>query len=210
MYTSVILIICSASLGRFAMTQEYVLSLARLIFGIQEYREAFQPKSERDPTWFWRFWGRIGIAFIAIVFFVYQQLGYDTHISSDFVAYTVLLLGIVQAAAPLFYLVILRFPFWFFVTESYKRDLERRKWPDPWKSILVVTSEAVLIVLSVLGFVSHPPYLVLLVFFWSIPVTLFYIILPLFVLWGSGHTVFLSLARFDDQLERPEGRQRQH
>jgi hypothetical protein len=146
------------------------------------------------------------------VFFLYQQFGHDVHtalISSDFVAYAVLLIGLLQAAAPLCYLAV-RFFFWFFITESYKGDLERRKWPDPWKSTFVLVSEAVLIVLSVLGFLSHPWYLVLLVFFWSIPVTVFYLVLPSFVLWGLGNRTFLTLAQFDDRLERPEEQPRRY
>ncbi len=188
------------------MIQDYLWELGRLVFGLQEYHEAFRPQSQRSQTWRWRFWVRCGIAFIAIVFFVYEQFGNDVHIvllSSDFVAYAVLLIGLLQAAAPLCYLII-RFFFWFFITERYKSDIARSKWPDPWKAIVVLMSEAVLIVLSVLGFLSHPWYLVLLVFFWSIPVTVFYLLLPLFVLWGSGGRTFLTLAQFDDRLERPE------
>jgi len=194
------------------MLQDYVRSLVSLIFGVQEYREAFLLKSQRSQTWPRRFWGRSGIAFISVVFFLYQQLGYDVHIaflSSEFVAYTVLLIGLLQAAAPLCYLTI-RFFFWFFITERYKRDLERGMWPNPRKSILVLISEAVLIILSALGFLSHPWYLVPLVFFWSIPVILFYLVLPSFVLWGSGHRIFLTLAQFDDQLERPEEQPRNY
>jgi hypothetical protein len=140
------------------------------------------------------------------VFFLYQQFGYDVHIfliPSEFVASAVLLIGLLQAAAPLCYLLV-RFFFWFFITERYKRDLARRKWPEPWKSIVVLVSEAVLIIISVLGFLSHPRYLVLLVFFWSIPVAVFYLALPLFVIWGSGQRTFLTLTQFDDRLERPE------
>lgn len=193
------------------MTQDSVWALVRVILGIQEYQEAFWSKSQRSPTWPWRFWGRSGIAFTAVVLFLYQQLGYDVHISfisSEVVAYTVLLIGILQAAGPLCYLT-LRFPFWFFVTERYKRDLTMRKYPDPWKSIPVLISEAVLVVLSVLQFLSHPWYLVPLVFFWSIPVIIFYLVLPPFVLWGLGHRIFLTLAHFDDRLERP-GEQSKH
>jgi len=188
------------------MMQDSIEALVRLILGIQEYQEAYWLKSQRSPTWRWRFWGRSGIAFAAIVLFLSEQLGSDVHIgliSSDFVADTVLLIGLLQAAGPLCYLVV-RFCFWFFITEGYKRDLARGSWPDPWKSILVLTSEAVLIVLSVLGLLSRPWYLVLLVFFWSVPVIVFYLILPSFVLWGLGHRMFLTLAHFDDRLERPE------
>jgi hypothetical protein len=180
------------------MIQEYVWDLARFIFGVREYREAFWSKSRRGKTWPRRFWGRIGIAVIAIVFFSSQQFG---HGFLEFMAYAVLVIGLAQAAAPLFYLV-LRFVFLFFITETYKRDLAREKWPEPWKSMLVLMSEAVLIVLSALGFLPRP-WFVLLVFFWSIPVALFYLILPSFVLWGLGNRMFLTLAQFDDQLERP-------
>lgn len=182
------------------MLQDYIRGLARFILGVQEYREAFQPKSQRSQTWRWRFWGRSGIALIAILFFIAQQLGNDVHIA--FVAYAVLLIGLLQAAAPLCYW-ILRFFFLFFVTERYKRDLARSKWPNPWKSILMLASAVVLITLAFLGFLSHPWYLALLVFLWSIPVILFYLILPSFVLWGLGHALFLTLAHFDDRLERP-------
>ncbi len=178
------------------------------ILGMQEYHEAFRPRSERDRRWPLRFWGRIGIASLAVLFFFSQQLGLV--IISKFVAYAVLCIGLLQAAAPLLYLIVLRFPFWFFITERYKRDLERGKWPEPWKSAVVITSEAVLIVLAVLGFLSQPWYLTFLVFLWSVPVTFFYLVLPSFVFWGLGHGLFLTLARFDDRLERPQGRQREH
>jgi hypothetical protein len=197
---------------RFTMIQDFVRGLARGILGVQEYQEAFRSKSQRSETWPWRFWGRSGLALAAVVFFVYQQLGYDVHISlisSEVVAYAVLLIGLLLAAGPLCYLTV-RFFFWFFITETYKRDLERRKWPDPWKSIFVLMSEAVLIILSVLGFLSHPWYLVLLVFFWSIPVAVFYLVLPSFVIWGLGHRTFLTLAQFDDRLERPEEHRRNY
>ena len=119
------------------MLQDYVRALVRAILGVQEYREAFLQKSQRSSTWLWHFWGRSGIAFIAVVFFLYQQFGHDVHIaflSSDFVAYAVLLIGLLQAAAPLCYLAV-RFFLWFFITETYKRDLARGKWPDLWKSL---------------------------------------------------------------------------
>src|SRR5256885_519808 len=140
------------------MIQDYLWGVARLVLGIQEYHEAFRPKSQKSQTWSRRFWGRCGVAFAAIAFFLCQQFGYDVHIfrlSSEFVADVVLLIGLLQAAAPLCYLIVRLF-FWFFVTERYKRDLAREKWPDPWKCILVLMSEAVLIVLSFLGFLSHP------------------------------------------------------
>jgi len=187
------------------MRRNSVWALVRLILGVQEYHEAFRSKSQRSPGWSRRFWGRSGIALIAIVFFLYEQFGNDVHLSffsSEFVAYAVLLIGLLQAAGPLCYLGI-RFLFWFFVTEKYKRDLAERKWPDPWKATPVLISEAVLIVLSVLGFLAHPWYLVPLVFFWSIPIILFYLVLPPFVLWTLGHRMFLTLAHFDDRLERP-------
>lgn len=187
------------------MLQDYVQALTRAILGSQEYHEAFRPMSQRSPRWRWRFWGRCGIALIAVVFFLYQQLGSDVHLfflSSEFVAGAVLVIGLLQAAAPLGYL-IMRFFFLFFVTERYKRDLSSNKWPDLWRSLLVLISEAVLIVLAASGFLPHRWYLVLLVFFWSFPVALFYLILPAFVLWGFGHRMFLTLAHFDDRLERP-------
>lgn len=184
------------------MLQYYLQELARSILGIQEYHEAFGLKSQRSPTWPWRFWGRSGIAFIAVVFFLYQQI-HISFISSDFVAYTILLIGLSQATGPLCYLAV-RFLFWFFITERYKSDLARKRWPDPWKSTLVLISEAALIVLSWLHLLSRPSYLVPLVFFWSIPVILFYLVLPPFAIWGLGHRTFLILAQFDDRLERPE------
>jgi hypothetical protein len=190
---------------RFKMLQDYAWGLTRAILGVQEYQEAFWAKSQRSRNWPWRFWGRCGIALIAVVLFLSQQLGSDVHIASltsEFVAYAVLLIGLLQATAPLSYLV-LRFFFWFFVTERYKRDLARNKWPDPWKSMVVIMSGAVLIILSILGFLSHPWYLVLLVFLWSIPVMVFYLVFPPFVLWGLGHAMFVALAQFDDRLERP-------
>ena len=140
------------------MRLAFVWEIMRLILGIQEYDEALWSKSQRSKTWPLRFWGRCGIAFAAIVFFLSEQLGADVHLaflSSDFVAYTVLLIGLLQAAAPLCYLAI-RFFFLFFVTERYKGDLARMAWPDSWKSIPVLASEAILIILSVLGFLSHP------------------------------------------------------
>lgn len=186
------------------MIQDYVQELLSFILGIREYHEAFRPKSQRSQTWARRFWSRSGIAFATIIFFLYQQVGNDVHISfisSEAVAYTVLLIGLLVAAAPLGYLAI-RFVFWFFITERYKRDLARRKWPEPLKSTLLLIIEAILIVLSALGLLSHPWYLIPLVFFWSIPVIVFYLILPPFVLWGLGHRTFLTLAQFDDRLER--------
>ena len=178
------------------------------ILGMQEYDDAFRPRSERGRRWPVRFWGRIGIAALAVLFFFSQQLGFV--MVPKFVAYAVLCIGLLLAAAPLLYLIVLRFPFWFFITERYKRDLEREKWPEPWKSAVVVASEAVLIVLAVLGFLAHPWYLTFLVFLWSVPVAFFYLVLPSFVLWGLGHGLFVTLARFDDRLERPQGRQKEH
>jgi hypothetical protein len=190
------------------MIREYMQNVMHFILGIQEYHEAFKPRSERSRNWSWRFWGRIGLAAFAAIIFFSQQVGLDVHLftlTSEFVAYAVLYIGLLQAAVPLFYLIV-RFFFWFFVTERYKRDIERRKWPEPWKSAVVIASEAVLIVLSALGFLSHPWYLILPVFLWSFPVAFFYLILPAFVLWGLGHRVFLSLARFDDRIEQRQGR----
>jgi hypothetical protein len=191
------------------MRLEYIQAMVRFILGIEEYREAFKPKSERDRRLSLRFWVRIATASLAVLFFSTQQLGQNLHlfmIAPEFVAYAVLYIGLLQAAAPLFYLITLRFSFWFFVTEKYKRDLARRKWPEPLKATLVVASEAILIVLSVLGFLAHPWYLMFLVFLWSIPVGFFYVILPAFVLWGLGNRMFLTLARFDDRLERRQER----
>jgi hypothetical protein len=182
---------------------DFLKELVSLVIGIYDYNDAFLAKQWRGRAWFFRFYGRVFVACCAIVLFVYQQLAGNNAPFSEVVAYSILIVGLVQAAAPLFYLLVLRFPFWFFVTERYKHDLNNRRWPEPLKSGIVVGIEICLVVLSILGFFERW-YIVFLVFLWSIPVAIFYVLLPLFALVVTRSRIVMHLDRFDDRLERPQ------
>ena len=154
-------------------------SLLRAWFGVEEYLEVWH-KQARTWSFAFRFWGRLILSFAGLCFFVWQQIIEPSQgWGSDAFAALVLALTASQALGPLFYLL------WKvtkreFLTEHYLETLREGKFYLSVKSAFGIVLMTVLSILAASGLLGVRWYIQPLVFFLTVPVAYFWVLLPAF------------------------------
>jgi hypothetical protein len=152
-------------------------SFLRVWFGEEEYHDAWHKPSQ---TWSFsfRFWGRLILSFVGLCFFVWQQLIEPSQWwGSDAFATIVLALTASQAAGPLFYLLY-KVTERVFLTKHYLETLREGRFYVSVKSVLCIVLMTALSILARYGFLGIRWYIKPLVFFLTIPVACFWVLLP--------------------------------
>lgn len=146
-------------------------------FGEEEYHDVWHQQAH---TWSFafRFWGRLILSFAGLAFFVWQQIIEPSQWwGSDAFAALVLALTASQALGPLFYLL------WKvtkrgFLTEHYLETLRAGRFYVSVKSACGIALMSALSILAASGLLGVRWYIKPLVFFLTMPVAWFWVVLP--------------------------------
>jgi hypothetical protein len=156
-----------------------IISLLSAWFGEEEYHGAWH-KQAQTRSFAFRFWDRLILSFVGLCFFVWQQIIEPSPWwGSDAFATLVLALTASQALGPLFYL-LWRVTKRAFITEHYLKTLRGGRFYVSVKSALWIVLMAILSILAASGFIDIRWYIKLLVFFLTIPVASFWVLIPAF------------------------------
>lgn len=152
-------------------------SLLQAWFGEEEYYAVWH-KQLRTWSFAFRFWGRLTLSFAGLCFFIWQQIVEPSQWwGSDAFAALVLALTASQAGGPLFYLL------WkvtkrVFLTEPYLEALREGRFTVSMKSAFCIVLMTVLSILAADGVLGIRWYIRPLVFFLTMPVAYFWVLIP--------------------------------